>query len=196
MFDNNVCIGYCRCHVGNAGYGRVDDFLLCLSGFQVRQGSMYVHVVEQKVLEKYVCNNRDEIIPKTCRKVLVTDLFANAAPVGQIDLRLKDAVAQLVSKFVETHKSNPPVWDNLGLIQSARLQLQVKSEMQRQRKHMQLKTKKRKEEIEKKVKRAREAMQAENKLKKNYNKNLSLRLASGNVNVNAKRPNANENRKW
>ena len=135
----------------------------CLSGFQVRQGSMYVHVVEQKVLEKYVCNNSDEIIPEDCRKVLVTDLFSNAAPVGQIDLRLKDAVGQLVAKFVETHKSNPPVWDSLGLIQSARLQLQVKSEMQRQRKQMQLKAKKRKEEIEKKTKRARELVQAEKK---------------------------------
>ena len=45
----------------------------CLSGFKVRQGSMYVHVVEQNALEKYVCDNRDDIVPTRGQRIALID---------------------------------------------------------------------------------------------------------------------------
>ena len=138
----------------------------CLSGFQVRQGSMYVQVIDQNMLEKYVCENCEEIRPEDCRKVLVQDMFANASPSDNVDLELKDVTAGLVEKFIAKHKRNPVVWDNLCLIRSAQLQLQMQEEINKQRKAMDIKSKKKKaaaleaERKQKRQQRAQEQQQA------------------------------------
>ena len=95
-------------------------------------------------------------------------MFANAAPSNKIDLGLKDATAQLVGKFIAKHKRNPPVWDNLRLLQSAKLQLQIQDEMKNQRKTMEMKSKKKRDGQKKAQLRAKRAAAVEAERKQEH----------------------------